>query len=94
MFVQMHKVLHPLRAINPNLRHIKLDKKKAEAFPELLKVFKCHTRSTEIMTQIFKRTDHRRLRLQGMQGRPLKAGAYATIGIHSGKGVPHADAHP
>ena len=54
MLMQMNKVLDPLRLINPLLQHIKLDKKKADAFLELLEVLKCHTRSTEIMIQFFK----------------------------------------
>ena len=52
--MQMNKVLDPLRMIKPLLQHIKLDKKKAEAFPELLEVLKCHTQSTEFMIQFFK----------------------------------------
>ena len=54
MFMQIDKVLEPLRLINPLLQHIKLDKKKSEAFPELLEVLKCHTQSTEFMVQFFK----------------------------------------
>ena len=50
----MDTVLQPIRAIIPSLQHIKLDKKKAEAFPELLKVLKCHTWSPEFMIQCFK----------------------------------------
>jgi len=50
----MQDVLKPLKGISPRLQHIKLDKKKAEAFPELLKVLKCYTRSTEFMIQFFK----------------------------------------
>ena len=54
LFVQMHNVLKPLRVISPSFQHIKLDKKKAEAFPELLEVLKCHTRSMEFMIQFKK----------------------------------------
>ena len=55
MFVHVDNALQPLRATNPSLQHIKLDKKKAdEAFSELLKVLKCHTRSTEFMMHFFK----------------------------------------
>ena len=54
IFLQMMQVLGPLKRIIPRLQHIKLDKKKAEAFPELLKVLKCHSRSTDFMIQFFK----------------------------------------
>ncbi len=47
-------VLGPLKRISPGLQHIKLDKKKAEAFPELLKVLECHSRSSDFMIQFFK----------------------------------------
>ena len=50
----MDKVLEPLKGISPLLQHIKLDKKKAEAFPDLLKVLECHTQSTDCMIQFFK----------------------------------------
>jgi hypothetical protein len=49
MSMQINKVLVVLRLINPLIHHIKLDKKKAEAFLELLEVLKYHTQSTEIM---------------------------------------------
>ena len=39
--------------INPLLKRNKLDKKKAEAFLELLEVFRCHTQSTEFMINFF-----------------------------------------
>jgi hypothetical protein len=35
---QMERVLNPVRRINPLLPHIKLDKKKADDFRELLEV--------------------------------------------------------
>ena len=43
-----------MRRICPSLEHIKLDKKGAEAFPELLEVLKCHSQSTDYMIQFFK----------------------------------------
>jgi len=46
--VQMIDVLRPLRGINFRLQHIKLGKKKAEAFLEILKELKYHTRSTQL----------------------------------------------
>ena len=51
--MQMDKVLAPLKKISPLLKHIKLDKKKAEAFPELLTVLQCHTQCTDFMIQFF-----------------------------------------
>ncbi len=51
--MQIDKVLAPLKKINPLLEHIKLDKKKAEAFPELLTVLKCHTQCSDFMIQFF-----------------------------------------
>jgi hypothetical protein len=45
--------LAPLKSINPSLQHIKLNKKRAESFPDLLKVMECHTRSTDYMIQFF-----------------------------------------
>ena len=78
----MDTVLRSLRDINTSLQQIKLDKKKAEAFPKLLKVLKWHTRSTDYMIPFSFRAAYRRLRKQvGMQRRPPQAGAYATIGI-------------
>ncbi len=49
----MNKVLDRLK-INPLLQHVKLDKKKAESFPDLLLVLKNHTKSTDFMIQFFK----------------------------------------
>ena len=49
------QVLGPLKSICPRLQHDKLDKKKAEAFPELLEVLKCHSRRTHFMIQFFKK---------------------------------------
>ena len=37
-FLQMGKVLENMKKINPLREHIKLDKKKSEAFSELLSV--------------------------------------------------------
>ena len=51
----MNKVLDPLKKIEPLLQHIKLDKKKAESFPDLLLVLKNHTQSTDFMIQFFKK---------------------------------------
>jgi hypothetical protein len=39
---KMGKVLDMLKAIDPDIKHNKLDKKHAKAFPELLRVLKCH----------------------------------------------------
>ena len=50
----MMKVLGPLKSINPTLQHIKLVKKRAKPFPELLKVLECHTQSTDYVIQFFK----------------------------------------
>jgi hypothetical protein len=41
--------------ISPSLKHIKLDKKQAEQFPELQQVLKCHSQSTDYMIQLFKK---------------------------------------
>jgi len=46
--------LGTLKRIFPSLKHIKLDKKRAELFPGLLKVLECHTKSTDYMIQFFK----------------------------------------
>jgi hypothetical protein len=51
----MERVLIPLKKIDPLLQHIRLDKKKAESFPELLLVLKNHTQSTDFMIQFFKK---------------------------------------
>ena len=48
------QVLGTLRSICPSLENIKLDKKRAESFLDLLQVFECHTRSTDYMIQFFK----------------------------------------
>ena len=53
---KMDKVLDVLKAIDPDLKHIKLDKKHANAFPELLRVLKCHAQCTDYMIQFFKET--------------------------------------
>ncbi len=50
----MIKVLCPLKSIIPSLQHIKLDKKRAESFPELVKVLECHTHRTDYMIKFFK----------------------------------------
>ena len=50
----MDSVLRPLKKISPVLQHIKLDKKKADSFPELLLVLKNHTQSTDFMIQFLK----------------------------------------
>ncbi len=50
----MIAALAPLKSISPSLEHIKLDKKKAESFPDMLKVMECHMRSTDYMIQFFK----------------------------------------
>ena len=51
--MQMDKVSAPLKKINPLLEHIKLDKKKTEAVPELLTVLKCHTQCSDFMIRYF-----------------------------------------
>jgi hypothetical protein len=50
----MLKVLGSLRSICPALQHIKLDKKRAEEFPDLLQVLKSHSQSCDYMIQFFK----------------------------------------
>ncbi len=50
----MERVLDPLKKMNPLLQHIRLDKKKAESFPDLLLVLNNHTKSTDFMIQICK----------------------------------------
>ena len=50
----MVQVLRNLKSICPSLLNIKLDKKKAEAFPDILQVLECHSRSTDYMIQVFK----------------------------------------
>jgi hypothetical protein len=45
----MDKVVDILKKMSPDLKHIKLDKKASERFPDLLKVLKCHTLSTDYM---------------------------------------------
>ena len=52
----MVRVLTISKAICPSLLNIKLDKKKAEAFLDLLKVLECHSRSTDYMIQFFKKS--------------------------------------
>ncbi len=52
--MQMINVLRPLKSISPSLQHIKLDKKRAESCPELVKVLECHSQSTDYMIQFFK----------------------------------------
>jgi hypothetical protein len=47
--------LAPLRKICPSLEHIKLDKKKSQAYPDLLKVLDEHTQSTDYMIQFWKK---------------------------------------
>ncbi len=51
---KMGKVLDKLKAIDPNLKHIKLDKKHAESSPDLLHVLKCHAQATDYMILFFK----------------------------------------
>ena len=43
-----------LRRICPSLKHIKLDKKRAEEFPDLLQVLECHSQSCDYMIQFVK----------------------------------------
>ena len=50
----MDCVLRPLSKISPLLQHIKLDKKKADSFPELLLDLQNHTQSTDFMVQFLK----------------------------------------
>jgi hypothetical protein len=52
----MMHVLGTLKRICPRLQHIKLDKKKAETFPELLEVLKCHSRINDFMIPFFKKS--------------------------------------
>ena len=91
----MDKVLEPLKGISPLLQQIKLDKKKAEAFPDLLKVFECHTQSTDCMIQFFKEplVDNCKCKgcTEGIIGYP--ACAHATSSIPESHAVPHANAH-
>jgi len=51
---KMTKVVDTLKKISPDLKHIKLDKKQSDTFPELLKVLQCHAQSTDYMIQFFK----------------------------------------
>jgi len=50
----MVKVLGCLRSIYPSLKHIKLDKKRAKEFPDLVQVLECHSQSCDYMTQLLK----------------------------------------
>ncbi len=50
----MTKVIGHLKGICPSLTHIKLDKKYAEAFPDLLQVLEYHSQSCDYMIQFFK----------------------------------------
>jgi hypothetical protein len=50
----MDRVVGPLRKIRLLLQHIKLDKKKADEFPELFLVLKNHTQSTDFIVQFCK----------------------------------------
>ena len=50
----MIELLGTLKSICPSLQNIKLDKKRAESFPDLLQIFECHTRSTDYMIQFLK----------------------------------------
>ena len=52
--LQLEKMLDPLNKINPMLQHIELDKKKGEAFPELLTVLRCHTPCSDFMIRFSK----------------------------------------
>ncbi len=52
--MQMINMLRPLKSISPSLQHIKLDKKRAESFPDLVKILECHSHSTDCMIQFFK----------------------------------------
>ena len=47
-------VLSALKRVSPNRKHIKLDKKRAQGFPDLLNVLECHTRSIDYMIPFFK----------------------------------------
>jgi len=47
-------VLSALKCVSPNLKHIKLDKKQAQGFLDLLHVLESHTWSTDYMIQFFK----------------------------------------
>ncbi len=51
----MTKVIGHLKSIRPSLTHIKLDKKSAEAFPDLLQVSECHSQRCDYMIQFFKK---------------------------------------
>ena len=51
---KIDKVVDILKKMSPDLKHIKLDKKASEKFPDLLKVLKCHAQSTDYMIQFFK----------------------------------------
>ena len=50
----MIELLGTLKSICPSLQNIKLDKKRAESFPDLLQVIECHSRSTDYMIRFFK----------------------------------------
>jgi len=50
----MIKMLRPLKSISPSLQHIKLDKKSAESFPEVVKVLECHAQSMDYIIEFFK----------------------------------------
>ena len=50
----MMNVLRALKRVSPNLKHIKMDKKQAQGFPDLLHVLECHTRIIDYIIQFFK----------------------------------------
>ena len=90
----MDKVLEPLKGISPLLQHIKLDKKKAEAFPDLLKVLECHTQSADCMIQFFKEPLVDNCKCKGctegiIQHARMPRAVYQQV-MHA---VPHANAH-
>jgi len=49
VLLQLDKALDHLKKIDPMIQHVKLGKKKVKAFPDLLKVLRCHSSCTDFM---------------------------------------------
>ncbi len=66
------EVVGTLKRVCPSLEHIKLDKKRAELFPDLLKVLECHSKSTDYMIQFFKEPLVQNCSCNGCNNRVIK----------------------
>ena len=89
----MNQVLRNLKIISPSLQNIKLDKKRAEVFPDLLQVLECHSTSCDYIIQFFKNHLIACLHLQGVHESLIQAYPHANSSVCEVHGVSHADAH-